>query len=69
MQDEATPMDLDMHERQRNQNRNKSKFQGRCFVCGDKGHMARDCHHKIQKVNEFVKESYESDELGKGSPQ
>ena len=62
-------MDLDVHGERHKQGWNRPKFQGACFVCGVKGHMARDCCHKIKKVNKFVKESYESDESGKESPQ
>ena len=32
----------------KNNGQDRKKFGGRCFLCGMKGHMKKDCHRKTQ---------------------
>lgn len=68
--DEAVPMDLDAYGESRQQGQGRPKFQGTCYVCGAKGHKARDCRRREQQgVNEVAEDDSASDESGKEAPQ
>ena len=68
-QDEAAPMDLDAYGNPRQSDRPRAKFQGACFTCSAKGHMARNCRQREQEVNGIAKDEDTSDESGKEGPQ